>query len=102
MSIFQYLAQLRQSLTFETGDVCASLFSFRDRHIMNPKLRFDNPEVKVQSFKPPLAPPYDEMITSHLKAISFIHRQNFADCFKKYVIVNLQVTVAVRIYPEKW
>ncbi len=83
ISIFQYLSQLRQCLSYETGDVCANLFSFRDKHVMNPKLRMDNPEQKVQQFKPPLRPPYDEMVSCHLKAIYFIHRENYADCFSK-------------------
>ncbi|XP_075261031.1 PCI domain-containing protein 2-like [Convolutriloba macropyga] len=85
ISAFQYLAQLRQCLSFETGDTCATLFSFRDRHIMNPKLRMDTPEAKVTQFKPPLASPYDEMIISHLKAIYFIHRENFAECWANHL-----------------
>ena len=89
ISAFQYLAQLRQCLSFETGDTCATLFSFRDRHIMNPKLRMDTPEAKVTQFKPPLASPYDEMIISHLKAIYFIHRENFAECWAKLVYISL-------------
>ena len=84
-TFYQYLNQVRQSITYETGDTCANLFSFRDRHIMNPRLKIENPEGKISTFKPPLSMPYSEMVTYHIKAVHYIHENDFSQCFSKLV-----------------
>lgn len=63
-SLNGYLSKVAQAWQVGEGDDLATLLSFQDSHIANPKLQIADPEAQVERV---LDQPLDEMVAAHLR-----------------------------------
>lgn len=63
-SVSSYLGEVLDAWNDYDGEALARLLSFRDQHVMNPRLQLENPEREVEQV---LDRQIDEIVASHLR-----------------------------------
>ncbi|XP_071839111.1 PCI domain-containing protein 2-like [Apostichopus japonicus] len=73
-----YLQQLETAFKRKRGPQAATLLSFKDPHIANPRLQMEEPETQCEQW---FEPPIDELVAAHIKCIWCVSNHDFAQAY---------------------
>lgn len=79
MALASYLRHADEAWNAYDGSILASLLSFQDNHVKNPKLQLEFPESIVESA---LDSPLDELVAAHLRACWAVAKRDFLEAYK--------------------
>lgn len=100
ISVNQYLQLVNEALLSGEGITAADYLSCKHPHIASPRLQMERPDMAIQKV---IDPPWDDVISCHIKCIYFINNHDFIEAYKhQYSLVQTFTKILQTQKEENW